>query len=130
MKLGHTKFYRLAVAIVRVERKWLQCWNRRKFTNSRSGWTTKKFNIVRSNILSQEPLPSLNKAYAAVIREERPLQFTQLTEPIKAMEGAAFKVASQNRSSSNRPKCSHCQKLGHEQHQCYELVRYPPWWDD
>ena len=92
------------------------------------GLDNKKFNTVRSNILSQEPLPSLNKAYAAVIREERQLQFTQLTEPRKAMEGAASKVASQNRSSSNRPKCSHCQKLGHEQHQCYELVRYPPNW--
>ncbi|KAJ8446036.1 hypothetical protein Cgig2_017538 [Carnegiea gigantea] len=26
------------------------------------------------------------------------------------------------------PKCGHCQKLGHERHQCYELIGYPPGW--
>lgn len=33
----------------------------------------KKYNTVRSNILSQELLPNLNKVYAAIVREERQL---------------------------------------------------------
>lgn len=74
----------------------------------------KKFNTVRSNILSHEPLPNLNNAYAAIVCEERQLQFTQFAELRPVMEGAAFKATQQNRQSMNRPKCSHCQKLGHE----------------
>ena len=87
-----------------------------------------QYNIVRSNILSQDPLPSLNKAYAAIVCEERQLQFTQFTEPRSVLEGVAFKATQHNRASQNRPKCSHCQKLGHEQHQCYELNGYPVNW--
>jgi len=87
-----------------------------------------KYNTVRSNILSQDPLPTLNKAYAAIVREERQLQFTQSTEPRSVLEGAAFKATQHHRASQNRPKCSHCQKMGHERHQCYELNGYPANW--
>ena len=57
------------------------------------GLDHKKYNTMRSNILSQEPLPNLNKAYAAIVRERRQLHFTQTAESRSAMEGAAFKVA-------------------------------------
>lgn len=72
------------------------------------GLDGKKFNTVRSNILYQEPLPNLNKAYAAIVREERQLQFAQFAEQRPVMEGAAFKATQQNCQSMNRPKCSHC----------------------
>ena len=29
-----------------------------------------------------------------------------------------------------RLRCSHCQKLGHKKHQCYELVNYPSNWGE
>lgn len=92
------------------------------------GLDHKKYNTVRSNILSLEPLPNLNKVYAAIVRVERQLQFTQAAEQRHVMEGAAFKVTPQNRQGVNRPKCSHCKKLGHERHQCYELMGYPTNW--
>ena len=45
------------------------------------------------------------------------------------MEAAAFKPSATGRSKpQTRPKCSHCQKLGQERHQCYELIGYPPGW--
>lgn len=75
------------------------------------GLDGKKFRTVRSNILSQELLSNLNQAYAAVVREERQLQFTQSAKSKPVMEGAAFKVTQQNRQNMNRPRCSHCQKL-------------------
>jgi len=56
------------------------------------GLDGKKFNTVRSNILSQKSLQNLNKAYAAIVREERQLQFTQVAELRSVMEGAAFKA--------------------------------------
>lgn len=36
------------------------------------GLDTDQFGTVRSNLLAMEPLPSLNKVYAAILREERP----------------------------------------------------------
>jgi len=71
-------------------------------------------------------LPSLNKAYATIVREEKQQQFTQSVEPRQAMDGAAFKASVTNRQMVNRPKCSHCQKTGHERHQCFKLIGYPP----
>lgn len=88
-----------------------------------------KYKNVRSNILSMEPLPNLNKAYAYIIRVEKQQQFTQSMETRAPMEASTFKVnASKPKPNGVRPKCSHCQKLGHEKHQCFELIGYPPNW--
>lgn len=35
------------------------------------GLDTEQFATIRSNLLAMEPLPTLNRAYAAVLREER-----------------------------------------------------------
>lgn len=45
------------------------------------------------------------------------------------MEAAALKVTISDKGrQGNKPRCTHCQKLGHEKHQCFELVGYPPNW--
>lgn len=41
------------------------------------GLDTSQFGVVRSNILSIEPLPNLNKVYSMVLREERQLRMTK-----------------------------------------------------
>lgn len=51
------------------------------------------------------------------------------------MEASTFKVNVTNlpfklRKSENRPRCSHCQNQGHEKHQCFELIGYPPNWQN
>lgn len=92
------------------------------------GLNHKKYNTVRTNILSQGPSRSLNKAYAAIVSEERQLQFTQFAEPRPVMEGVTFKAMQHNRPGQNHPKCSYCQKLGHERHQCYEPIGCPAIW--
>lgn len=61
------------------------------------GLNHKKYNTVRSNILSQGPSPSLNKAYAAIVREKQQSQFTQFDEPRPVMKGVAFKTMQHNR---------------------------------
>ena len=79
------------------------------------------------------PLPSLNKAYAAIVCEERQQKFSQGVEEKSFMEATTFKATVLNQApklkqGGNWPKCSHCQKLGHEKHQYYELIGYPPDW--
>ena len=60
-----------------------------------------KYNTVRFAILNTGPLPSLNKAYAAIVRDEKQQQFTQSVEPKHAMDGAAFKASVMNRQMVN-----------------------------
>uniref|UniRef100_A0A7C9E1T6 Uncharacterized protein n=1 Tax=Opuntia streptacantha TaxID=393608 RepID=A0A7C9E1T6_OPUST len=91
----------------------------------------------RSDILSLEPLPNLNKVFVFVIPEERQQAMARELEGRDRVEGAALKaVVTTNWSnwghnqarSTNRPKCNHCQKLSHEKEQCFELVGYPLNW--
>jgi len=95
------------------------------------GLDTERFGTIRSNLLAIEPLPSLNRVYAAVLREERQQTMAKGMENQTTMEASAFKVVSMNRAKlPNRLRCTHCQKLGHEQSQCYELIAYPPNWQN
>lgn len=96
------------------------------------GLDTEQFGTVRSNLLAMEPLPTLNKAYAVVLREERQQFLAKGMENKKMVaepSASTFKASSMNRSRNpNRPRCTYCQKLGHERSQCFEIVRYPPNW--
>ena len=101
------------------------------------GLDTEQFSIVRSNLLAMEPLPTLNRAYAAVLREERQQALSKGPDGRTVVEGSAFKATtSMNRSTwsnnqprpTGRPRCTHCHKTGHEREQCFELVGYPPNW--
>ena len=76
------------------------------------GLNSTKYKLIRSNILSMEPLPTLNKAYAGISCEERQQQFSQDVEARPLMEASAFKVNATNlslklRQNGNRPRCSH-----------------------
>ena len=44
-------------------------------------------------------------------------------------EAAASKAVATSRArNNNEPKYTHCQKLGHEKNQCFEMIGYPPNW--
>ena len=93
------------------------------------GLDSSHFGVVRSTILSMEPLPNLNKAYSMILREERQQTLTRSMEVKTTIEGAAFKASTGGRpKAENRPRCAHCQKIGHDKSQCFELVGYPPNW--
>ena len=86
-------------------------------------------------MLAMEPLPTPKKVYANVICEERQQQFAQGLEARPFMEATTLKATLSNlpskpKSSGTRPRCSHCQKLGHEKHQCCEIIGYPPNWQN
>lgn len=51
------------------------------------------YSMVRSNILSLEPLPNLNEVYAFVTREERQPALAKGIENRGPVEGAAFKAS-------------------------------------
>ncbi|KAH9781145.1 retrovirus-related pol polyprotein from transposon RE1 [Citrus sinensis] len=87
---------------------------------------------VRSHILSTEPLPKLNRAYAIVIQEEQVQSMTRAKE--ERSKPVAFVVQAAQGSHDNRDKtyvlCTHCNKTGHETSYCFQLIGYPEWWGE
>ncbi|KAH9705237.1 retrovirus-related pol polyprotein from transposon RE1 [Citrus sinensis] len=87
---------------------------------------------VWSHILSTEPLPKLNRAYAIVIQEEQVQSMTRAKE--ERSEPVAFAVQAAQGSHDNRDKtsvlCTHCNKTGHEASSCFQLIGYPEWWGE
>ncbi|KAH9764454.1 hypothetical protein KPL70_001531 [Citrus sinensis] len=87
---------------------------------------------VQSHILSTEPLPKLNRAYAIVIQEEQVQSMTRAKE--EQSEPVAFAVQAAHGSHDNRDKssilCTQCNKTGHEASSCFQLMGYPEWWGE
>ena len=86
------------------------------------------YGTVRSNILAQDPLPSMNKVYSLLIQEERVKTITrgkEEREDIMALTTRARVVG-----RDNTMVCSHCKKTGHESENCFALIGYLEWWGD
>ena len=93
------------------------------------GLDIEQFGTVRSNLLATEPLPTLNKAYAIVPRDERQQLLMKGMENKAVVEALAFRAAATNKSKQpSRPKCTHCQRVGHEWSQRFEIICYSPNW--
>ncbi|OMO90088.1 Integrase, catalytic core [Corchorus capsularis] len=94
-----------------------------------------KFKTVRSQILGMDPVPSMNRAYAMLITEEKQLSIGSNRVPI---EVSAFTVKPSSQSSqqakaaegaeSDKPICGHCGIPGHPKEKCYQLIGYPTDW--
>ncbi|KAF5771335.1 putative transcription factor interactor and regulator CCHC(Zn) family [Helianthus annuus] len=86
---------------------------------------------VRTNLLTREPLPTVKVAFSIVSREESHRNSSTGTKS----QNVSF-VAKGSQSFDQRKKefrgpnpnfkCTHCNKLGHTNDRCYELVGYPP----
>ncbi|KAJ0909446.1 putative RNA-directed DNA polymerase [Helianthus annuus] len=85
---------------------------------------------VRTNLLTREPLPTVKVAFSIVSREE-----SHRNASIGAKSQNVSFVAKGNPSFDQRKKefrgpnpnlkCTHCNKLGHTNDRCYELIGYP-----
>ncbi|KAH7545427.1 hypothetical protein FEM48_Zijuj01G0092700 [Ziziphus jujuba var. spinosa] len=115
------------------------------------GLNTDLYAQLRTNILSQDPLPSLDRAYQLVIQDERVWLAKTVTEekPAEVLGFAVRTGTGRGRGKMERPVCSHCKKTGHDsstcwslvacphchkhghdKNNCYEIVGYPEGWSD
>nr|GMC49225.1 retrovirus-related Pol polyprotein from transposon TNT 1-94 [Ipomoea batatas] len=91
-----------------------------------------EFTAVKSHILCSKPTPSLGRAYHMVSEDEQQRQVSATHKPMA--EATAFqtqKVFNEKDGRGRRrdkPTCGHCQKIGHTEDQCYEIIGYPAHW--
>ncbi|XP_019167830.1 PREDICTED: uncharacterized protein LOC109163537 [Ipomoea nil] len=87
---------------------------------------------LKSQILSSKPTPSLGRAYHMVSEDEQQRQVSATHKPV--VESTAFQTQrfSNEKDGGGRrrdkPICGHCQKIGHTEDQCYEIIGYPTHW--
>jgi len=62
------------------------------------GLDTEQFGIVRLNLLAMKPLASLNKVYAAILREESKQTMSKGMENCTTVEALAFMAVGMDRS--------------------------------
>ncbi|KAJ4797516.1 Retroelement pol polyprotein-like [Rhynchospora pubera] len=91
------------------------------------------YDALRTNILSMNPMPGLNRVYSMVVQEERHKSVARGREERGEAVGFAVHVAKSDFNSTKsglaeKPTCSHCGKIGHEVSQCFELIGYPEGW--
>ncbi|KAA8515426.1 hypothetical protein F0562_018963 [Nyssa sinensis] len=90
------------------------------------------FGTIRSQILAMDPLPSIGRAYAMVIQEEKHKSVTRGRED--KSDTVAFAVYARGRDRNqqqreeNKSTCTHCGKYGHDVSDCFQINGYPPNW--
>lgn len=92
------------------------------------------YGTTRSNLLAQDPLPSMNKIYSTLVREEGMRTTTQGKENHGDAMAFAVQAGSSSRGrNEGRDKnmiCNNCGRSGHEADNCFQLISYPEWWGD
>ncbi|XP_043714481.1 uncharacterized protein LOC122662806 [Telopea speciosissima] len=78
------------------------------------------FAPLRSQVLLQDPLPSIAKLYSLALQEEKQREISS----ISSTKPEASTLIS--RGQKGRPHCDHCSMDGHTIHTCYKLHGYPP----
>ncbi|XP_071695330.1 uncharacterized protein [Rutidosis leptorrhynchoides] len=90
-----------------------------------------EYEFVRSQILSMDPLPSLNKAYYIVQQVEKQKQVTQ-NDPTPTAFFANTKPYNNykkvNKDNKDAMKCTFCNMEGHTADGCFERIVYPDWY--
>ena len=94
----------------------------------------------RRDLLNQDPLPTLEMAYAMIRREiaRRGIMGTTSslgTSPSEIGKGLAIKnrpEPSFRRDNGDRIhlKCTHCGGTKHTKEGCFKLIGYPEWWEE
>ena len=90
---------------------------------------------LRTTLLSQEPLPSLDRTYQQITHEERVRGITSARESPPEVVGFAIRPERRGRAKPEKIDksglmCSHCHRSGHDIVTCFQLLGYPEWWGD
>ncbi|XP_076929081.1 uncharacterized protein LOC143593292 [Bidens hawaiensis] len=83
------------------------------------------YQLVRSNVLIKDPLPSVKNAFAIISSEESHRSIIS-NNKTNATVFVAKTFDNKRKFAKNQiVKCSHCNKNGHPIEKCFELIGYP-----
>ncbi|CAH9133140.1 unnamed protein product [Cuscuta epithymum] len=99
------------------------------------GLSSEFYGQIRSQLLSQTPLPTLNRAFQQISQEERVRGMVQSKERDENNEVMGFALRSDIQGKLKYEKidksgltCTHCKSRGHTSASCFEIKGYPEWW--
>ena len=96
------------------------------------------FDKDRRDLLLQNPLPTVEEAYAS-IRREIMRRAVMIKEPLSDFEssgtGGVFNVKGRSeklyrQDDKSHVRCTHCGGTRHTKHECFKIGGYPDWWPD
>ncbi|XP_062082944.1 uncharacterized protein LOC133789197 [Humulus lupulus] len=94
------------------------------------GFCSDNYAELRSTLLSQDPLPSLNQAFQQISQDERVCGITRIHE--EKLDVVGFVVRTDNPSKPRVDKatltCSHCHKTGHDKATCFDIHGTLDWY--
>lgn len=70
-----------------------------------------------------DPVPSLDKVYNLVLREEAQRNMLFQTQPI--LESSAMLTVAQTKKKFKNVICSHCGKKEHNKEKSFRIIRFP-----
>lgn len=88
---------------------------------------------LHTNLLGQESLPTIDRAYQQVIQAER-LREGELSSSKEEQDRVmAFTIQYDARGkfhfANNTDKfCNHCNRDGHDESSCFQIHSFPEWW--
>ncbi|XP_010518640.1 PREDICTED: uncharacterized protein LOC104793917 [Camelina sativa] len=91
------------------------------------------YGMVKSNLLSQEPLPTLEYVYLKVTQDEDAR--LKKKNPEEKSENMAFVAQTQKPKYRGDDRdvgivCSNCGRTGHRSETCFHILGFPEWWGD
>ncbi|KAF7807674.1 uncharacterized protein G2W53_039835 [Senna tora] len=98
------------------------------------------FEVIRSQILSLDPLPSVNKAFSLVVNVETEKEINS-GHGNNMVESSAmfaqgyrgnenFKKMEEKKNDKLGKFCDHCQQNGHTREGCFKLIGYLEWFKE
>ena len=93
------------------------------------------FNTIRSQIFNMKPRPGLNEIYNMLDQDESQRLVGFAAKSVPSPSPAAFQTQGvlndQNtillaQGNFKKPKCTHCNRIGHTVDKCYKVHGYPP----
>ncbi|CAH9081118.1 unnamed protein product [Cuscuta europaea] len=97
------------------------------------GLDEKSYGVVRSNLLTQEPLPSVGRVYAVLTQDESSRNYSRTQKDRGEITSFAAQVVPREKGREMKDRecntlCTNCRKPGHEIDNCFQLIGYPEWW--
>ncbi|XP_076933105.1 uncharacterized protein LOC143598896, partial [Bidens hawaiensis] len=86
------------------------------------------YDMIRSNILMMQPLPSINRAYGILMQDKKQKEIhttTDFTASSASINASSGGPVSGGTGENRTLVCTHYKRNGHSVNKCYKLIGFP-----